>query len=265
VFCVVRVFGAVRMIRAVHRFREVRVFAAVWVLAALALPGLTLTSCASRAPNAISATGSAASRLALLLDPGNAEWTRPAPPVSHLRFETSKGVFVLELVREWGPIGADRLYNLARLGYYDDTRVHRVNKGYIAQFGLHGTPAVNAAWKDRFLADDPPRSNNGRGTFAFSYMGPGKPNTRNTQLYINLADNARNNVEPFTILGTVVEGMAVIDSLYSGYGENSGSGVRQGRQGPLAEGGNAFIDREYPLLDRIIRVTVSAVAKRQSP
>ncbi len=195
----------------------------------------------------------------LLLDPANAGWTRPAPAVSRLSFETNKGIFVLELHRAWGPIGADRLYNLARLGYFDDTRIHRVNKGYIAQFGLHGDPRVNAAWKDRYLADDPPRSSNVRGAFAFSYKGPGHPNTRNTQIYINLADNARNDAEPFTVLGRVVEGMAVVDSLYSGYGETSGSGVRQGRQGPLETGGNAFMDRDYPLLDRILRVTVTIV------
>jgi len=195
-------------------------------------------------------------RLDILRNPSHPEWTRPAPPVSHLRFETSRGVFGLELIREWGPIGADRLYNLVRLGYYDDTRFHRVNRGYIAQWGLHGDPAVNVAWKDRFLADDPPRSHNARGTFAFSYMGPGRPNTRNTQIYVNLGDNARNNAEPFTILGRVTEGMDVLDSLYSGYGENSGSGVRQGRQGPLETGGNAYMDREFPLLDRIIRASV---------
>ena len=204
-----------------------------------------------------STTTPSSDRKALLLDPANPEWTKPAPPVSHLRFETSKGVFVLEVIREWGPIGADRLYNLARLGYYDDTRFHRVNKNYIVQFGLHGDPAVNAAWKNQYLKDDPPRSDNKRGTFAFSYKGPGNLNTRNTQIYINLADNSRNNGEPFTILGRVVEGMQVLDSLYSGYGENSGAGVRQGRQGPLETGGNAYMDREFPLLDRIKRVTVS--------
>ncbi len=196
-------------------------------------------------------------RSALLLDPNNPEWTRPAPAVSHLRFETTKGVFVLELNRAWGPLGADRAYNLARLGYYNDTRIHRVNPHYLAQWGLHGDSAVNAAWKGHYLRDDPPRSHNVRGTFAFSYEGSGHENTRNTQIYVNLADNNKNDVEPFTVLGTVSQGMAVLDSLYSGYGENSGSGVRQGKQGPLANGGNAFMDRMYPKLDRIIRVTVS--------
>jgi homoserine O-acetyltransferase len=168
-------------------------------------------------------------------------------------FETTKGSFVLELIRANGPIGADRLYNLARLGYFDDTRFHRVNAGYIAQFGLHGDSAVNAVWGERYIPDDPPRSTNRRGTFAFAQKGP---NTRSTQVYINLADNARNDAEPFTVLGTVVGGMNVVDSLYSGYGENSGSGMRQGRQGPLANGGNVYVDREYPRLDRIIRVIV---------
>lgn len=198
-----------------------------------------------------------AARTALLLDPNNAEWTRPAPAVSHLRFETTKGVFVLELARANGPIGADRLYNLARLGFYDDTRFHRVNAGYIAQFGLHGEPAVNAAWGNRNLKDDPPRSRHARGTFAFAMKA--MPDTRSTQVFINLADNAKNDVEAFTILGTVVEGMPVVDSLYAGYGENSGSGMRQGKQGPLAAGGNAYMDREFSQLDRIRRVTVQVI------
>ncbi|HTE48058.1 MAG TPA: peptidylprolyl isomerase [Gemmatimonadaceae bacterium] len=210
--------------------------------------------------SAASGQADAAARKVLWLDPTNEQWRNPAPPISHVRFETTKGTFVLELIREWGPLGADRLYNLARLGYYDDTRFHRVNKNYIVQFGLHGDSAVNAVWQDRYLQDDPPRSNNVRGTFAFSFKAI--PNRRNTQIYINLADNIRNNAEAFTVLGTVVEGMSVLDSLYSGYGENSGSGVRQGRQGPLANGGNAYVDREFPLLDRIRRVTVSEVKTR---
>ena len=201
-------------------------------------------------------------REAVLLDPSHPEWQVPAPAVSHIRFETSKGVFVLELIREWGPIGADRLYNLARLGYYDDTRFHRVNGGYIVQWGLHGDSAVNAVWTKAFLPDDPPRARNVRGSFAFAMSG--RPTTRTTQIYINLADNTRNDGEAFTMLGSVIEGMDVLDNLYSGYGESSGSGVRQGRQGPLAQGGNAYMDREFPLLDRILRVTVTGQTRESS-
>jgi cyclophilin family peptidyl-prolyl cis-trans isomerase len=212
-----------------------------------------LVAAAACRPHSAARIMPALDRRAILLDPANPEWQRQAPAVSHLRFETTKGVFVLELIRANGPVGADRLYNLARLGYYDDTRFHRVNANYIAQFGLSGDSTLNGIWRERFISDDPPRSMNRRATFAFSMKGP---NTRSTQIYINLADNARNDAEPFTVLGTVVEGMSVVDSLYSGYGERSGSGVRQGRQGPLANGGNAYVDREFPLLDRIRRVTV---------
>ena len=210
------------------------------------LLSVTLQACASAQP--------ARSR-ELLLDPANPEWSKPAPPLSRIRFETSKGPFVVEVIREWGPLGADRFYNLARLGFYDDARFHRVNRNYIVQFGLPGDPAVTAAWRGHQLRDDPPRARNQRGTFAFAQMGP---NTRHTQIYINLGDNSRNDAEPVVMLGTVVEGMAVVDSLYSGYGENSGSGMRQGRQGPIEQGGNAYLDREYPLLDRLLRACIIA-------
>src|SRR5262245_34470152 len=106
---------------------------------------LVAVGCGPKVPSAAIIQASSPSREALLLDPSNAEWRKPAPPVSHLRFETTKGAFVVELVREWGPIGADRFYNLARLGYYDDTRFHRVDKNYIAQFGLHGNPEIGRA------------------------------------------------------------------------------------------------------------------------
>jgi len=195
-------------------------------------------------------------RSRVLRDPSHPAWREHAPAVSHLVYQTTRGTFVMELIRAWGPIGADRLFNLARLGYFDDTRFHRVNERYIAQFGIHGDSAVNAAWKDAAIPDDPPRSQNRRGTFAFAYLGPGHANTRNTQIYINLADNSRNDGEPFTVLGRVVSGMDVVDQLYAGYGETSGSGMRQGRQGPLLNGGNAYIDSQFPKLDRIIHVTV---------
>lgn len=215
---------------------------------ARALPLLILAACATHGgdPGAEGRT--------LLLDPANAEWTRPSPPEWRARFTTTEGEFEVEVVRENAPIGADRFYNLVRLGYYDDVRFHRVSPGYIVQFGLHGDPRVNAAWRDRRIEDDPAHGSNVRGTLAFA-MTP-EPGSRNTQIYVNLGDNTRNDGEPFAILGRVVEGMEVLDRLHSGYGERSGSGMRQGRQGPIVEGGNAYLDREFPLLDRLIRARI---------
>lgn len=191
---------------------------------------------------------------ALLLDPSNPEWSKPSPPVWHARFETSKGNFEIEAVREHGPNGSDRLYNLIRLGYEQDLRFHRVNDGYIVQWGLHGDPAVNAAWLDQQFPDDPKYGSNTRGTFAFARDTI--PGTSNTQIYVNLDDNTRNDGNPFAIFGRVTSGMEVLDSLYSGYGEQSGSGVRQRRQGAIVEGGNAYLDREWPLLDTLYRAVI---------
>lgn len=193
-------------------------------------------------------------RLTLLLDPSHPEWSRPSPALWHARFETSEGDFVVEVTREHGPLASDRFYNLVRLGYYDDTRFHRVSEGYIVQFGLHGDPRVNAAWSDAQIPDEPAHGSNVRGTFAFAKTP--EPDTRNTQIYVNLGDNTRNDGEPFVLFGRVVRGMDVLDRLHAGYGESSGSGMRQGRQGPIVRGGNAYLDREFPLLDRILRARI---------
>lgn len=187
----------------------------------------------------------------LLLDPQSVEWSRPSPALWYARFETTRGNFVVECVRAHAPNGSDRFYNLIRLGYYDDGRFHRVLPGYIVQWGLHGDPAVNQAWLHAQFPDDPKYGSNLRGTFAFARDTI--PGTSNTQVYVNLRDNTRNDRDPFAVFGRVISGMDVLDSLYSGYGERSGSGVRQRRQGEIAKGGNAYLDREFPLLDHLIR------------
>ena len=190
----------------------------------------------------------------LLLDPRNPEWRRPSPPVWYARFETTKGDFVVECERAHAPHGSDRFYNLVRLGYYNDVRFHRVSPGYIAQWGLNGDPAVNAAWLHAQFEDDPKYGSNVRGTFAFARDTV--PGTSNTQVYVNLRDNSRNDKDPFAVFGRVVTGMDALDSLYSGYGERSGSGVRQRRQGEIIAGGNAYLDRQFPLLDHLIRAEI---------
>lgn len=195
----------------------------------------------------------------LLVDPGNAEWRRQSPPVWYARFTTTRGDFVVECVRAEAPNGSDRFYNLIRLGYYDDTRFHRVDPHYIVQWGLSGDPVVNAAWAHAQFADDPKFGSNVRGSFAFARDTV--PGTANTQVYVNLRDNTRNDRDPFAIFGRVISGMDVLDSLYSGYGEQSGSGVRQHRQGAIIAGGNAYLDREFPLLDHLMRArTIAAPA-----
>jgi homoserine O-acetyltransferase len=217
----------------------------------LALSAALLTSGAADAQQRPSTSAHTKS---LLLDPSNPAWSRPSPPVWYARFETSKGDFVVQCVRAYAPNGSDRFYNLIRLGYYDDVRFHRVLPHYIVQWGLSGDPAVNEAWLHSAFADDPKYGSNVRGTLAFARDTV--PGTSNTQVYVNLRDNLRNDTNPFAVFGRVIRGMEVLDSLYSGYGERSGSGVRQHRQGNIVTGGNAYLDREFPRLDHLIRAEI---------
>jgi cyclophilin family peptidyl-prolyl cis-trans isomerase len=168
--------------------------------------------------------------------------------------ETTKGRFVLDVDRAWAPHGADHFYELIRSGFYDDSRFTRVVPNFIVQFGVAGDSAKNARWSTVTIPDDSVRHSNVEGTFAFAMRGP---NDRTTQLFISVVDNSRLDAQGFAPLGRVIEGMDVVKSIYSGYGERSGGGVRAGNQAPLMNGGNAYVDRLFPKLDRLLRITVS--------
>jgi len=177
-----------------------------------------------------------------LLDPSRA--TERAPDRFRVRFETTKGPFVVEVTRAWAPRGADRFYNLVRAGYYDDVAFFRVIQGFMVQFGINGDPRVNTAWQAR-IPDDPVTQSNRRGMVTYAMAGP---DTRTTQLFINFRDNKGLDGQGFAPFGGVVEGLAVVDSLYSGYGEGAprGMGPDQGRA--QAEG-NAYLRRSFPKMD----------------
>ena len=189
-------------------------------------PGTRANPLASPDPNAISAA---------------------APDSFRVAFETSKGRFVVQAHRDWAPRGVDRFYHLVRLGYFDDVRFFRVLRGFMAQFGAHGDPAVNEAWEPLRLQDDPVKESNRRGTVSFATGGP---NTRTTQLFINYVDNRNLDAMGFAPIGEVVEGMAVVDSLYGDYGEGppGGFGPDQGR---ITSEGNEYLAKSFPRLDYI--------------
>ena len=179
--------------------------------------------------------------------------TSAAPPQFRVRVETTKGAFVVEVHRDWAPHGADRFYELVTSGYYDDSRFFRVVKGQWAQFGINGDPRVATRWRTMTIPDDPNKASVVRGRVAFAFKDP---NGRTTQVYISLRDNTAQDTQGFAPFGEVVEGMDVADALNSEYGENAGGGIRGGRQQPLFDGGNAYLDREYPRLDRLIRARI---------
>jgi peptidyl-prolyl cis-trans isomerase A (cyclophilin A) len=176
-----------------------------------------------------------------------------APAMFEAAFDTSKGRFVVDVHREWAPIGADRFYNLVKNGFFDEVRFFRVIPGQLAQFGMHGDPAVQDAWRDAVVKDDPVRHGNIRGSVSFASRGP---NTRTTQLFINVRDNSAYDRLGFAPFAEVVTGIEVVDSLYSGYEERPD-------QGRIDAEGNAYLVREFPGLDYIKKATV--IANEPSP
>lgn len=200
-----------------------------------------------------SRSANAATCARALQNPGDPLWTQPAPAVYRVRIQTTKGRFVLEARRALAPRGADRFYHLVQCGFYDNSRFYRVIAGRFVQFGIAGHPKIAQIWRDARFPDDSVRASNVRGTFAFAMTGP---NARTTQIYVNTGDQSRLDKMGFAPFGTVVEGMDVVDNPYSGYGEHSGGGMRAGRQGKLFEQGDAYLDREFPHLDKLLRATI---------
>lgn len=195
---------------------------------------------------------------AALMNPQHKLWSQKAPNIFRVKIETSKGDFVIEVHRDWSPHGADRFYNLVRARFFNDSRFFRVRAGFIAQFGIPGDPAIAAVWKDQTFPDDSVRQSNLRGRVSYAMTGP---NARTTQLFINLDDNSRLDAQGFSPIGEVIEGMETVYKLYAGYGESAGGGMRGGAQGKIFEGGNRYLDREFPLLDKLIR---ASMLKRQA-
>ena len=176
-----------------------------------------------------------------------------APDVFRARFETSKGDFLVEVTRAWSPAGADRFYNLVSHGYLDGVRFFRVIEGFMAQFGVNGDPTLAALLRGENILDDPVVESNTRGKMTFAKTS--QPNSRSTQIFINLVPNTNLDALGFSPFGEIVEGMEVVDQLYSGYGEGApgGNGPNQGR---IQAEGNTYLNADFPNLDYVERASI---------
>jgi peptidyl-prolyl cis-trans isomerase A (cyclophilin A) len=177
----------------------------------------------------------------------------PTPDSFRVAFETSRGTFVVQADRAWAPKGADRFYELVGEGFFDENRFYRVLPGFIAQFGANDDKKRNEQWEARPITDDPAREKNRRGTISFASLGPG---SRTHQLFINLKDNASLDAQGFAPIGSVIEGMSVVDSLYDDYGETP-------KYHLIATLGNKYLARMFPKLDYI--KTAKFVASGAAP
>jgi len=180
-----------------------------------------------------------------------------APATFSVNFDTSAGLFTVEVHRDWAPNGADRFYNLVKNGFYDNVRFFRVIPGFMVQFGISGDPALNTAWRNARIPRDPVKQSNTRGMITYAMMGgPQGPDTRTTQLFINFGDNAQLDSSGFAPFGRVTKGMEIVDKIYSGYGEGApaGKGPDQSR---LQAEGNAFLTKDFPKLDYVKKATIA--------
>lgn len=206
------------------------------LLAAIALA--LLVSCSSPAPKTEA--------------PRQEPVNQRAPDTFKVRLVTTKGNVVIDVNREWAPNGADRFFNLVKTGFYDGSRFFRVLYNFVVQFGLKGDPAVDRIWSDASIPDDPVKQSNRKGTITFAKAGP---NSRTTQVFINLADNTRLDGDGFAPFGKVVEGMDVLESLYKGYGDAPPGGIGPD-QNRIRMQGNEYLARDFPRLDSIKQASI---------
>merc|ERR1712216_349054 len=161
-----------------------------------------------------------------------------APDVFTAEFTTGSpdGKVAIEVHRDWAPIGVDRFYKLIQNGFYKDTRVFRNVPGFVAQWGINGDPATQQKWYDANIQDDTPTQSNTAGTITFATSGP---NSRTTQVFINLNDNQFLDNQGFAPFGKVVKGMDVVKSFTSKYGESPD-------QQQIQTSGNSYLKSSFP-------------------
>jgi peptidyl-prolyl cis-trans isomerase A (cyclophilin A) len=176
-----------------------------------------------------------------------------APEKFSAKFETTQGTVVIEFTRSWSPNGADRIYNMVKNGFFDGVKFFRVVPGFVVQFGIHGDPSISTKWLDSNIPDDKVVASNKKGYVTFAKSSA--PNSRSTQLFINLEDNVRLDGMGFSPVGVVVKGMDVVEKFYGGYGEQV-----TGLQGEIAANGNKFLEQNFPKLDGIRKCVLTGAA-----
>ena len=181
-----------------------------------------------------------------------ASLTEKAPATYKVKLDTTAGPVVIEVHRDWAPLGADRFYNLVKHGFYDGVRFFRVIPGFMAQGGMSGDPAIQKLWGRNNINDDPVKQSNKRGFVTFAKTAA--PNSRSTQIFINYADNSSLDSQGFAPFGQVVSGMEAVDKFES-YGRNNVPD-----QGMITAEGEAYLKKDYPKLTVIKKATIEPAA-----
>jgi peptidyl-prolyl cis-trans isomerase A (cyclophilin A) len=148
------------------------------------------------------------------------------------------------------PLGVDRFYELLTLSggsYFEDNGFFRVVPGFVVQFGINGNPTISQQWENANIPDDPVVQSNTEGTIAYASAGP---NTRTTQLFINLGDNSNLDSQGFAPFGIVAQGMDVVQGIYAKYQQRP-------QQPAIYSQGNKYLHKNFPLLSYLLNTTIS--------
>jgi peptidyl-prolyl cis-trans isomerase A (cyclophilin A) len=173
---------------------------------------------------------------------GSKPQVKSGPDEYKVVLRTTKGDVMVLVHRDWSPLGADHFYQLLNLGFYNGDRFFRIVPDFVVQFGMSGDPAINRQWSDANIPDDPVKVSNKQGTVVFAKTS--EPNSRSTQIFINLGDNSRLDAQGFSPFGEVIQGMENVEEFYRGYGESPD-------QGQISAQGNAYLEQNFPKLDYI--------------
>ena len=223
---------------------------------------LLLAACTSKSEEKPAPAGFDSAPRPALMQPDPAKLAEQAPNQFQVVFETSKGNFTVTAHRDWSPLGVDRFYYLVNNGFFNEARFFRAMRGFMVQFGINGTPAVATVWENLAIKGEPVKMGNTRGRVSFAMSGypDGRTNieSRTTQMFINLVDNSGLDASGFGAFAEVTDGMAVVDSLYTGYSETPNQGLIQSQ-------GNAYLIQNFPLLDYIKTTKVLPSAGGKSP
>jgi len=164
-------------------------------------------------------------------------------------FQLKGGSVTLNYERAWCPNGVDRFLELVDSGYYNKNGVFRVVPSFVVQFGISGNTTQSGYWRSRNIQDDPVVKSNLRGWV--SYAATSARHSRTTQLFINLVNNTRLDGMGFSPFAFISEAdMKIVDKIYSGYGQ-------QPNQNSIYSQGNAYLEKNFPLLDYLIKATRS--------
>lgn len=177
-----------------------------------------------------------------------------SPDQYKVKLQTTKGDVVILVHRDWSPLGADHFYELVKMGYYDNNAFFRALKGFIVQWGMNGDPAVNKSWSAIPIKDDPPKVSNKTGSVTFAKTG--EPDSRTTQVFINIGDNSGSlDAQGFTPFAEVIQGLDIVMALYSGYGEGAPQGGGPS-QAVIADLGNSYLEEHFPKLDYLKKASI---------